>query len=216
MMELLDDANQKYRRSAIGVAGADDGEPILPYFIDEVLEEGPGMVQFRGQVSDGKMWTPKNIRVPDDIEQLELGLPDVGAINVRDTVLYMWRKPERQWSRGFSGSTIGHFCVNRYELQMMELASPPLMHYESLWHVFNPQFPYAEDAFKQVDSLDYLARAWNHKYYFIVKAKAPKILVGYKRHLVGWAENAKHVILNKRFEHLAEELGQYMKVEVQE
>lgn len=215
MIELLDDANQKYRRSAIAIANGDEA-PLYPYWVDEVWEDGPGIVHFKGQISDGKMWRPKNLKVPDELEQLELGLPDVGAINVRNTVLYMWRKPARQWSRGFSDATISHFCINRTEINLMGHRSPPLVHFESLWHVFNPEYPYAEDAFKQVDSLDYLARAWNHKYYFTVKAKAPKILVGYKRHLVGWAEDAKHVILHKHFEHLVEELGQYTKVEVQE
>lgn len=217
MMELLDDANQKYRHSVIGIGtGAGDDDLVFPYWVDEVAELGGGKVKFKGQVSDGRIWIPKTLLTPRDIEFLEFRLPDVGAINVKETVLYIWRKPVRQWSRGLSEATLGHFCVNRQEIHIMNQETPPLIHLESLWNVFNPKFPYAEDAFAQVDSLDYLARAWNHKYYFTTKAKASKIMVGYKRQLVGWAEDSKHVILNQCFEHLAEELGQYMKIEVQE
>lgn len=207
---LLQDAQQKYNNTVISLS---EGKREIPFWIERSLEMDAA-VQFSGQITDGKMWTPKTIKSSDK-HQLQLGLPDVGAINVKNTVLYLWRKPLRQWLRGFSEVTISHFCVNRQELVAVQRRSPGLMHQETLWHVFNPEYPSAQDAYAQVTSLDYLARAWNYKYYFAVKARSPKIMVGYKRNLIGWAEDAKHVVLLNRFEHLREELGQYVNVEVQ-
>lgn len=207
---MLQDAQQKYNNSVISLC--EDNKEI-PFWIERTLE-GEADVQFSGQITDGKMWLPKSIKSSDK-HQLQLGLPDVGAINVKDTVLYLWRRPLRQWLRGFSEATISHFCVNKAELGVMQRRSPALMHQQTLWHVFNPEYPSAQEAFAQVNSLDYLGCAWNYKYYFAVKARSPKIMVGYKRNLIGWAEDAEHVVLLNRFEHLREELGQYMNVEVQ-
>ena len=208
---LLQDAQQKYSNTVISIT---KDEQEIPFWIENVLEENI-KVQFRGQTTDGKMWTPHHVVAPDDEVILQLGLPDVGAINVKDTVLYLWRRPLRQWLRGFSEATISNFCVSRAELNAVQRRSPGLMHQETLWHVFNPEYPSAQEAYAQVDSLDYLGRAWNYKYYFAVKARSPRIMVGYKRNLIGWAEDAEHVVLISRFEHLREELGQYVSVEVQ-
>lgn len=207
---LLEDAHQKYGNTVIAIR---EGKKEIPFWVEQVVQ-GDKVVHFKGQTTDGKMWTPHTVVVPGDDVELQLGLPEVGAINVKDTVLYLWRRPLRQWTRGFSDTTISQFCANRQELVAMQRRSPGLMNQETLWHVFNPEYPSAQNAYHQVDSLDYLGRAWNYKYYFAVRARSPKIMVGYKRNLIGWAEDARHVVLLNRFEHLKEELGQYVNVEV--
>ena len=215
--EILQDSAQKYANTTIAKLVGDGFHTAEPFFVNGT-DEGRTRVRFTGQTLFGKDagWSPAEISIGEaDAHAYLLTVPLLGVFNVRDVTIHLVRHPNRQWQRGYHERVITLSSLNHDEYKWVGKRLPGAQHPDLLWELFNPVYPSCDEAFSLVSSLDYMARAWNRTYHYVMKRTLPHVMVAHNTHIIGYRIDDV-IYLSSNYAHLREELGEFCKLEILE
>lgn len=140
------------------------------------------------------------------------GIPTLGMRNTGPTVLFLYRTPERQWSRGYRPTGTSAWCPNEWDLIRANKVIPSVMDGPTVWEVFNPTYYAWNDAVSRLTGGDRIGCALNNQYAMVSLSRCPNPVIVYRRSLIGYWDDC--VVLNKLFAELGPEIQQRWSVPV--
>jgi len=217
------DLQQRYSSSVVAIKEGDRLSPFYIEVIKENLKKDPetDKVYVEKYISGSKVyksaWEGCTYTFEEILNNdiLDLSYPDLGCINVKDSVVYVSRKAERQWSRGLRQGTM----ILQYPTNYLFDTFIGSVHYDPLEislldALYNKEYYSVTSGIEELLVGNKLAVAINSKFFFSVNPSKESLCIGYKNNIVGELDTTtmKGKLLPFA-SHIKEELSEYILIE---
>ena len=207
----IDDANQYLTGVWVGVK--QKSGKLKPWYCYEVYSNRKGVVclkLLREVGGENKM-----LRVECDDEAIDISCPSMGAVSINGIPLYISRRTQRQWRRGWrSGQsnftdpseTFRHYTAGDSSRKYRKDARRP----ELVDAIYNPVYVTMAKAVEDIYSGENFGAAINQDYYVYCDQECKHPVIGYKSQAVGTVNEEVEVKLFDDSLHLTESLSELM------
>lgn len=207
MVDVVEELNRQYRDTMVGVK-SDKG--IIPFQVQMI--EGPKEdPQWFGRIAVGGRF--RAVEKPLTGDKLCLKFPQVGTVNAGLGTFYISRRPLRQWKRGFKDDLVDRAAILPETFLELGLRTERGVQYYV--NLFNRQYPAPMEALYKVLAEGLISCAFSPRFWFGISPRYDNVVIGYKYWVVGYVDDNGQFKLEKRCQHLKEELSQYINVQVE-
>lgn len=207
-VETPEDFHKYYRNQYLTVNYKDiKGAPLLVGGMDGSSVFGTVVINKEGAVENYILgWN-------SFLQSAQFGIPTLGMRNVGETVLYLYRHPERQWSRGYRPQGTVAYCPNEWELLRNNVPTPNAAHRKTVWQVFNPDYYRVGRAVELLLDGSRIGCALDARYALVTLRRCPFPVLVHRRSFVGYWDN--RMVLHKLFAELSPQIEQRFSVPVE-
>lgn len=213
--ESLQDFCQKYNSCIVRIKRKIQ-KPYEYFYFNDVIEDEEGRFVLRGQLlTNKKRWDNQNI-LADDIIDFNPTWPKLGLINALRDVVFLYRRPDRQWRQGYF---INAVVIEQFNKTSMNLLGLSCFSYDHLIkpyfakEVFNPNYFSVNKAIDDIHGGRRLAAAINKDFFISSSWLVDGLYLGYKTTLVGKISN-RHYLQNPQVE-LFDNINKYLIEQIQ-
>ena len=141
------------------------------------------------------------------------GIPKLGMRNAGPTVAFLFRSPERQWSRGYRPDGTSINVPNEWILRKAKKKAPTTSDAKLIWQVYRPEFTSFQKAVNQLTNGERIGVAVDEQNAVVTLDQCPHPVLVHRRSIVGHWDEEK-LVVNKLFEDLVPRFMRDFKVPV--
>lgn len=207
----IEDANQYLTGVWVGVK-QDDGT-LMPWYCHDIKINRKGKVVLKLIREGSELMKHFEALCDDDV--IDISCPDLGAINVNGIPLFLTRRTQRQWRRGWRSSQTNFTDPSmdfRYYTAGDEQRKfrKDTRRTELIDAIYNPKFVTMSNAVEQIFKGEGYGAAINRSYYVYCNQQCKLPVIGYKSQDIATIDEEMNINLFPDSIHLTESLSEAM------